>query len=232
MLSRLRERPLRRTGWLITATLTVENVIIFGQAALGQRSHYNMDTPVSAALWQAMAVSIVLLWLATLSVALRFLREPGADRVTTTAVRLGLAVTLLGLLEGFLMANGLAHAVGVPDGGPGLPLVGWSTAGGDLRIAHFVGMHALQGLPLLAAALSAVGRFDELTRVRIVRVAAGTWAALVVLLTWQALRAQPLLAPDATTLAAVGALVVGTVGALTVAVVAADRTGGTAVAGA
>ena len=214
MLSRLRGRPLRRTGWLITVALTAENAIIFGQAALGQRSHYNMDTPVSAALWQVMAVSIVLLWFATLAVALRFLREPGTDRVTTAAVRLGLVVTLIGLLEGFLMANGLAHAVGVPDGGPGLPLVGWSTVGGDLRIAHFVGIHALQGLPLLAAALAAVGRLDELTRVRLVWVAAAAWTGLVLLLTGQALRAQPLLAPDALTLAGAAVLVLGTAAAV------------------
>jgi hypothetical protein len=106
-----------------------------------------------------------------------------------------------------------------------LPLVGWSTTGGDLRIAHFVGMHALQGLPLLAAALGALGRFDELTRMRIVQVAAAAWTGLVVLLTGQALRAQPLLAPDATTLAALGALVVGTASALAVALVAARRHG-------
>jgi hypothetical protein len=223
MLSRLRQPALRRSGWVITVALAAEMVIIVGQAALGRRSHYNQDDLVSAVLWQVMAVSIVLLWFATLAVALRFLREPGRDRTATTAVRLGLAVTLLGLLEGFLMANGLAHSVGVPDGGPGLPLVGWSTTGGDLRIAHFVGMHALQGLPLLAAGLAAVGRFDEVTRVGLVRVAAGAWAGLVVLLTWQALRGQPLLAPDTTTLVALGVLVTGTAGAAAVVLAGARR---------
>ena len=131
-------------------------------------------------------------------------------------------MTLVGLLEGFAMVALNGHAVGVPDGGPGLPLVGWSTTGGDLRIAHFVGMHALQGLPLLAAALAAVSRLDEITRVRLVRIAAAAWTGLVVLLTWQALRAQPLLAPDAVTLAALATLVAVT-GVATVGTLAAAR---------
>jgi hypothetical protein len=106
--------------------------------------------------------------------------------------------------------------VGVPDGGSGLFLVGWSTTGGDLRIGHFVGMHALQVLPLLAAGLAAVGhgRLDETARIRIVQIAAAGYAGVVVLVTWQALRGQPLLAPDALTLAALGALLLGTGAAL------------------
>ncbi len=222
MLGQLRERAMQRTGWIVTAAGAIEMAIIVGQAAVGHRSHYNTDTPLSAALWSTMGTTIAVLWLATLAVALRFLREPGRDRVAATAIRLGLVVALIGLAEGFLMATAGAHAVGVPDGGPGLPFVGWSTTGGDLRIAHFVGMHALQGLPLLAAALVAIRRFTDETRVQLVRTAAAAWAGLVVLLTWQALRAQPLLAPDATTLGALAVLVAGSV-AGTTAVLAAGR---------
>ena len=213
MLGQLRERTMQRTGWIVTAAAAIEMAVIVGQAAVGNRSHYNMDTPLSAALWSVMGVTIVVLWLATLAVALRFLREPGRDRVATTAIRLGLVVALIGLAEGFLMATAATHTVGAPDGGPGLPLLGWSTVGGDLRIAHFIGMHALQGLPLFAAALAVGHRLDEVTRVRLVQIAAAAWTGLVVLLTWQALRAQPLLAPDALTLAALGALVAVTVAA-------------------
>ena len=222
MLGQLRERTLARTGWIVTAAAAIEMAVIVGQAAVGNRSHYNMDTPLSAALWGTMGVTIVVLWLATLAVALRFLREPGRDRAATTAIRLGLVVALIGLAEGFLMATAATHTVGAPDGGPGLPLLGWSTVGGDLRIAHFIGMHALQGLPLFAAALAVGHRLDEVTRVRLVQIAAAAWTGLVVLLTWQALRAQPLLAPDALTLAALGALVAVTVAA-TVGTLAATR---------
>jgi hypothetical protein len=216
MLSRLPGRAFRPTGWGITVALGLEQLIIVGQAARGARSHFNEDTAFDVTLFAIMGATIVLVWLATVAIALRFLRERSDDQVTASAVRLGLLVGLAGMAVGFLISANGGHAVGVPDGGPGLFLVGWSTTGGDLRIGHFIGMHALQVLPLLAAGLAALGpaRLDETTRVRIVQVAAAGYAALVVLVTWQALRAQPLLAPDTVTLAALMAILVGTGAAL------------------
>jgi len=81
-----------------------------------------------------------------------------------------------------------AHTVGLADGGRGLPLLGWSTAGGDLRIPHFVGMHALQALPLFVLLLNAC------RRLRPVLLAAATFVATVVLLTSQALIGQSIVA--------------------------------------
>jgi hypothetical protein len=52
-----------------------------------------------------------------------------------------------------MLARG-SHTVGTADGGPGLPFVNWSTIAGDLRIAHFIAIHAIQILPLFAYILS------------------------------------------------------------------------------
>ncbi len=209
MLGRLRERAMRRTGWAIVAGLVVEMVIIVGQAARGQKSHFNDDGGLGSLLFQIMGATITVVWLLTLAIALRFLREPGQDRAMTLAIRLGLLVSLVGMAVGFVLAAHGGHSVGVPDGGPGLPFVGWSTTGGDLRIAHFVGLHALQVLPLLAAVGAARGLPDA-PRSRIVWSVGAGYLGLVLLLIWQALRAQPLLAPDGATLAALAVIALGT----------------------
>ena len=93
-----------------------------------------------------------------------------------------------------------AHTVGAPDGGPGLPGTGWSVERGDLRVPHFVGLHALQALPLLGFLLGRRRRADA-TRVRLVLAAAASYAGLFAMLLWQALRGQSLVQPDGTTLA-------------------------------
>ena len=221
MLGQLRVPTLRRTGWVIVLASAVEMVVIVGQAARGQQSHFNADGGTGTLLYSVMGATIVVLYLATFAIALRFLREPGRDRALGMAIRLGLVVGLVGMGVGYLMVADSGHAVGVPEGGPGLPFVGWSTTGGDLRIAHFAGMHALQLLPLLAAALLTVPgirrRLDEAGRLHIVVAVAVGYLGLVLLLTWQALRAQPLLAPDPVTLGALSAIVLGTTAAVLIA---------------
>jgi hypothetical protein len=214
MLARLPDRRMHRTGWLIVVTSAIEVAIIVGQAARGVRSHFNDDDAVGETLFILMGVTIVFLYVATFAVALRFLREPGDDPATTWAVRLGLLVSLLGMSIGFVMSAIGSHAVGVPDGGAGLPFTNWSTTGGDLRIGHFVGLHALQLLPLLAAGLTLLRPLDVRARTQVVQVAAAGYAALVLLVTWQALRAQPLLAPDALTLAVLAVVPAATAAAL------------------
>jgi hypothetical protein len=223
MLGRLPRPALQRTGWVLVVASVVEQVIITVQAGRGARSHFNADDGGGILLYSVMGATVVVIYLATISVALRFLREPGGGGVMASAVRAGLGVTVVGLSVGILMVAFSAHTVGAPDGGPGLPLVGWSTVAGDLRIAHFVGLHGLQVLPLVAAALAAGRRFDVTGGRQVVRAVGAGYTALILLLTWQALRGQPLLAPDAPTLAALAAIVVGTGVAVTGAARASAR---------
>ncbi|MDF2979325.1 MAG: hypothetical protein K0S40_4053 [Actinomycetospora sp.] len=199
-------RTARAVGWVLTVGSAVEVGVIVAQAARGRRSHFNEETPLDGSLYSLMGATVALIWLATAVVAVVLLRQRVADPGLRWGIRLGLGVGLVGMGLGMLMVDGGAHAVGVADGGPGLPFVGWSTVGGDLRVGHFVGIHALQVLPLLAAALAAT-RLDAAARRGLVVVAGLGYLGLVGLATWQALRGQPVLAPDALTLAVLGALV-------------------------
>ncbi|WP_225833081.1 hypothetical protein [Streptomyces sp. NK08204] len=211
----------RRVGWwagtVVALASLIEMVIITGQVVRGKRSHFNHETPFDEALFNAMGVTVAILWLGTLAIAVLLLRARIADRASAWAMRSGIILALAGAGVGFLMSRPApgqrrgvskvvgAHSVGVPDGGPSMPLTGWSTTGGDLRIPHFVGMHALQLLPLLVTVLTALApRFtrlaDDRIRLRLVLLASGTYAATFALVLWQALRGQPLIHPDGATL--------------------------------
>ncbi|WP_410813722.1 hypothetical protein [Micromonospora sp. 067-2] len=217
-----RSRAAERAATVIVAMALIEMVVIVGQVLRGRTSHFNGNTALDGALFAAMGLAIMVLFFAHVAIGIVVLIRRIPDRVAARAVGWGLGLSLLGMLAAVPMAlpmqdpgiEGIsgAHSVGVADGGPGLPLLGWSTTGGDLRIGHFVGLHALQALPILAILLTRFlgTRLDEHTRARLVVVAGGAYGVLTVLLTWQALRGQPLLRPDALTLVAVAALVVAT----------------------
>ncbi|MEU5696377.1 hypothetical protein [Actinosynnema sp. NPDC020468] len=205
-------RTARWAGTLIALGGTVEMVIIVGQVVRGKQSHFNVATPFDQALWNAMAGTIVTVWLMHLVISLILVFTPFADRVAGLAIRLGLFVALIGLALGMFMprnvppgqdpAKGIlgSHVVGVPDGGPTMAVTGWATDGGDLRIGHFVGIHALQVIPLIALLLA--GRATT----RLIWGVSIGYLGLTALVTWQALRGQALLRPDTATL--LGALVV------------------------
>ena len=209
----------RIAGTVSVIGLVIEMVIIAGAAALGDTSHFNVSTPLHSVLWSVMALSIVVVWLMTLVVGIALFRNPLGDRARTLAIRAGVIIALVGMGLAFLMTaptaqqlddfQGIAgaHAVGVADDGPGLFLLGWSTVAGDLRIPHFVGMHALQVLPIVVITLELLSRrIPRLTsaqvRLRLVRVAVVAYAATVAVLTWQSLAGQSIVSPAGPILAA------------------------------
>jgi len=200
--------PFVRGAPLLSALgLAVEQTLIMLQAARGVRSHFNTDTPFDSAVFAGMGASLAAgVGVATVALAVVFARRPPQDPVLTRVARSGLGLLLLGFAVGAVMLALGRHSVGTADGGPGLLLVGWSTVAGDLRPAHFVGLHGLQALIIAAYLLR---HAPVPTRLAVVR--ALTWgiAGLVTALTGQALAGAPVLSGSSGLVAVVAAAATG-----------------------
>lgn len=219
-------RTRRIVGWTTAVTMLLEMVIIGLQAFRGTTSHFNVATLVDGVLFTVMGVAIIVQTLCTIAVAVALWRQQFADRALGWALRLGMSITIIGAMSGGLMTQPTrqqldaaragermavagAHTVGAPDGGPGLAGTGWSTDRGDLRVPHFLGLHALQVLPIVALVLAGV-RLSDRVRVRLTITAASSHVALFGILVSQALRGQSVIAPDALTVALLGVWASGT----------------------
>jgi hypothetical protein len=218
-------RFVRVLDWLLTAGLVIEIVLIDLQAARGTTSHFNIADHFDAMVYAVMGVSIACIWLGMLLLTVVLFRQPFAS-AWGWSLRLGMVLALAGTGSGALMtvpnSQQLAaahatdsmpivggHTVGAPDGGPGLPVTGWSADHGDLRIAHFVGMHGLQVLPLLAWWISRrrPAMHDRAQR-NLVFWLATSYLGLFGLLLWQAFRGQSIVQPDGLAIASFAAWLV------------------------
>jgi len=149
-------RPERRSSWLACAIIvlllgsaTFELAWITWQGARGEASHFNFSTPFTRQMYALMGVAAVLLTATTLPLAWEIGRRPivALEPGYRLAIILGLVLTFLlgGTAGGLISQNGSA-AVG--DHASAIPLLQWNQIGGDLRIAHFLGIHAQQAIPL------------------------------------------------------------------------------------
>jgi hypothetical protein len=174
-------------SWGMIGLLGFEIVYIALQAGRGQLSHFNVGSPVYALLYSLMAIAATgaSLWTGYIGLLLFRADLSALPRAYVWGIYWGIGLFVLFSLQGFAMGSRLTHTVGGPDGGPGLPVVNWSTRYGDLRIAHFLGMHALQVLPLLG--------FYVLKNAKQVSVVGLLYGAITALIFWQALRGKPLL---------------------------------------
>ena len=144
--SKLKKNIIRN---IVAWSLLLENIIIVTQGARGVQSHYNVYAALDGILFAMMGILIAI----NVTVMAFFVIETirlklNVSRPLQWAILAGWIITIFGSWIGGQMIEQMAHNVGVADGGPGLPLVNWSTVGGDLRVGHFFGLHGLQLVPL------------------------------------------------------------------------------------
>ena len=139
-------------NWTVIILLGFEIVYIAIQASKGQLSHYNLSTPVYAMLYSMMALAATIVTIYTAYVGVLFFTNtfPTLPNYYLWSIRLGIIIFVIFSFEGFAMGSRLNHSVGALNDNSNLFIIGWSKTFGDLRVSHFIGMHALQVLPILS----------------------------------------------------------------------------------
>jgi hypothetical protein len=187
---RRNSRLMRATAAVLIASGTFELAWISWQGAHGLESHFNNDTPFNSMMYSLMGLGAVMLVGTTIPLAWEIARRPAEHlrRDFVAAVVIGLVLTFLlgGVLGGYMSAQA-GHSVGA-EGGRTF-LFGWNRSGGDLRIAHFLGIHAEQAIPITAAL---VAGFASKARWRIVILGSAAYAALTLAIFAQAVAGRPL----------------------------------------
>ena len=139
-------------NWTVITLFGFELIYIIFQASKGQLSHFNNSTQTYSLLYSLMGLAAALVTLYTAYIGLLFFTQsfPNLPRYYVWSIRLGILIFVIFSFEGGLMGSRMNHSVGAINDNSNWWIIGWSKTVGDLRVSHFIGMHALQLLPLLA----------------------------------------------------------------------------------
>jgi hypothetical protein len=150
------KRNVKIYSWVAVVCLGFEQVAITFQAMRGQQSHFNKTDVFGIILYSMMGIFILTVTLWTAYITYIFFKQKVYELHPTIVIgiKFGLIYFIIFSLFGGYISGLQGHTVGAVDGGAGVPFLNWSTAFGDLRIAHFFGMHSLQLLPLVGIVAS------------------------------------------------------------------------------
>lgn len=179
-------------AYLSVFVMVFELSVIIGQAFLGGLSHFNQTASLGGMLYALMGVFIVWLTTATLVLTLRFIfqRSYSIPAPFALSIKIGLFLFVVFSFFGGYMSALNTHNIGGPMGESGLPILNWSTLYGDLRVAHFFGIHALQVVPF-AGYLIAEKITEESKAKSYVWLIALIYFAFVIALVLQSLKGNP-----------------------------------------
>jgi hypothetical protein len=172
-------------NWSIIVLLGFEVIYITFQAGKGQLSHFNVSTALSSNLYMLMGLAAAIVTLYTAYVGVLFFIQsfPTLPNHYVWAIRFAIVLFVIFAFQGFVMGSRMNHSVGANNDNSNLFIVGWSKTVGDLRVAHFIGMHALQLLPFLS--------FSLLKNTKAIVIISLLYALLATLTLVQALKGNP-----------------------------------------
>jgi hypothetical protein len=157
LLSNLKLPNWQQLGARYAVAVSMVGEVLF-LAIQAWRTQAQMTGQVDSMMSQLTTGMILISTVVTIWVFALFCRPMERSHITDSAmiaaIRFSLVIFLVGnAIGGYMLGRG-SHTVGASDGGPGLPFVNWSTIAGDLRISHFLAIHAIQALPLFAYLLA------------------------------------------------------------------------------
>ncbi len=187
------QRKVKVYSWVAAICMGFEQSAITFQACKGTLSHFNKSDTFGVVLFALMGIFILTITLYTAYITYIFIKQKTYKLAPAIvwSIQTGLIFFVIFSLYGGYVSSLTGHTVGGIDGGKGLFFLNWSTVFGDLRVAHFLGIHSLQVIPLFALTISKY--FDDIRSIKVVKIFSLLYLTFILLTLIQGLLGIPFL---------------------------------------
>ncbi len=160
------QKKVKIYSWAAVICMSFEQIAITFQALCGEQSHFNKSNTFGIIVYELMGIFILTITLWTAYMAYVFIKQKthSLSSQIILSLRIGLIYFVIFSLFGGYIGSKTGHTVGADDGGNGLWFLNWSTFFGDLRVAHFFGIHSLQIIPLFGFLVSKLSNTSSGTK--------------------------------------------------------------------